>query len=263
MRDYRTGMGGLAAVLAMVLSSAPAAGNAPSDAAWGRLTGWRVLLGHQSVGANLVAGLERLAAAREGVRIAEVAHGTRLAPGTFAHARLGVNGDPRSKLAAFERLIASLDPPPDVAAVKLCYADVGAATDVEALFDLYRTTLDALARRHPGTRFVHVTIPLTTVEGGVRGLLMRALGRAPAGALENARREAYNARLREAYGGAALFDLARLESTAGDGSTITAVWGGTRTRALDPAATLDGGHLLPPAQDRLARALVETLGALP
>ncbi|BDG04644.1 nucleoside hydrolase [Anaeromyxobacter oryzae] len=230
-----------------------------------RVARLRVLFGHQSVGGNVLAGVARLSAAHGGVLgVTEVRGAGPLAPG-LSHALVGENGAPRTKLDAFAALLARLEgPPPDVALVKLCWADFGADTDADALFEVYRTALAELARRHPRTTFVHVTVPLTTVQGGARALVKGALGKPPYGLLENARREAFNARLRAEYGGRApLFDLARLEATAPDGSVTRAEWRGTSTLALAPAYTDDGGHLVAAAQDRIARALLATLAALP
>jgi lysophospholipase L1-like esterase len=226
----------------------------------------RILFGHQSVGANLLAGVARLSAAHGGaVRVVELRGRGPIAPGTFAHAPVGDNGAPRTKLDAFAALLASVEgPPPDVAFVKLCYADFDAGTDAGALFDSYRRALADLARRYPAIPFVHVTAPLTTVQDGPRAAVKKALGVAPWGLAENVRREAYNARLRAEYAGRApIFDLARLEATAPDGTVTRAAHGGRAVLALAPGSTDDGGHLNAGAQDRIARALIALLAGLP
>ena len=56
----------------------------------------------------------------------------------------------------------------DIALVKFCYVDFDAGTDVPALFAAYQATLASLEGRYPRTTFVHVTAPLTTVQGGPR-----------------------------------------------------------------------------------------------
>ncbi len=256
---------GLAAALVVAAVRAPAADGAGLADDLARVARLRILFGHQSVGGNVLEGVARLSASQGGaLRVTDV-RGPGPLPLGLAHAPVGENGAPRTKLEAFAALLARVEgPAPDVALVKLCWADFSADTDVDALFEVYRATLADLARRHPRTTFVHVTVPLTTVQGGARALVKGALGKPPWGLAENARREAFNARLRAEYGGRApLFDLARLEATAPDGSVTRAEWRGAATLALAPAYTDDGGHLVPAAQDRIARALLATLAALP
>jgi len=229
-----------------------------------RIGRMRVLFGHQSVGAGIVAGMQRLVA-RSGadLRIAELRTATGLAPG-LTHAYVERNGDPRQKLASFDRLLSQLAAaPPDVAFVKFCYVDFDAATDTEALFRDYQATLAELARRYPHTRFIHVTAPIQSLQGGLKAAIKRLLGRAPGGFLENARREAFNARLRATYAGPALFDLARLEAVTASGVLTTVTWRGQTVPSLPAENTIDGGHLSAPAEERIARVLAAHLATLP
>ncbi len=230
-----------------------------------RMSRRRILFVHRSVGAGVLAGVGRLAD-RSGVdfQIVELRAAGPIGPATLGHVWVEEASDPRRKLARFGRALEDIEgPAPEIALFKLCFLEVGASTDVAALFDEYQSTFRELGRRYPHTTFVHVTVPLTTVQGGVKAAVKRLLGRAPGGYLENLRREEFNARLREAYRGGALFDLARLEATTRSGTTTTAEWQGRSFLALDPASTLDGGHPDPVAQDRIAHALVVHLAALP
>jgi hypothetical protein len=231
----------------------------------GQLSRRRVLFGHQSVGAGIVAGLTRLSV-RAGVKldIVELTSPTPTANGAFVHALVDRNGDPRRKLASFERLMAhAAGAPPEFALFKFCYVDFDAGTDVSTLFEAYQTTFRTLQREYPRTTFIHVTVPLTTVPGGLKSAIKRLLNRPPAGFLENSQREEFNRALREAYRGGGLFDLARLEATSPSGTTTTAEWRGRSVLALDPSSTTDGGHPDPVAEERIARALVALLAALP
>jgi hypothetical protein len=260
-------MGGILSVaLAVALTGAGDA--APADQriqeSLERVAKRRVLFGHQSVGANLLHRLARLAASHPNtIRVAELRGPRDLSAGTIAHAFVETNGDPRRKLSSFERLLASLDAaPPDIAIVKFCWADISPTTDVASLFSAYQAKLRELAARYPRTQFVHVTVPLTTVQGGAKAFLKGLLGTPPAGLLDDARREEFNALVRNAYGRAPLFDLARLESVAPDGTETTAEWNGIKSRVLAPASTTDGGHLTRSAEDRIARELVVFLAGL-
>jgi hypothetical protein len=223
------------------------------------LAGRSVFFGHQSVGGNVLEGLERIAAA-ESVPL-PVAEGRPGAPG-ITHAHIGANGDPLGKLAAFAQAVDG-GGAIDVALMKFCYVDFHAGTDPAALFARYQETLAGLAARHPGTTFVHVTAPLTTIQGGWKPLVKRLLGRETSPA-ENARREAFNALVRRAYQGKEpLFDLARLESTRPDGGAEQISWKGQQVPVLVGGYTDDGGHLNATGQDRVARALAQYLAALP
>lgn len=253
--------GALVAAVATAAAAKDAA--APPAAALGRVAQRRVLFAHQSVGASLLAGLQRLAAgAGVPLRVAEVASGQPLGPGVH-HFFVPENGDPRRKLASFAKAIQDrAAEPPEIAVFKFCYVDFDAGTDPDALFSEYEATLSDLQRRFPGTTFVHTTVPLTTVQGGLKNGLKRLLGKAPYGFVENERREAFNAKLRAAHPGPALFDLARLEATTAGGGTASSSFGGRSVLQLDPAHTPDGGHLDDAAQDRIAAALAALLAAL-
>jgi lysophospholipase L1-like esterase len=223
-----------------------------------------IYFGHQSVGENLLDGLRDLALeAGVPLRIAEARSASALKPGTFGHTFVAENGDPLRKLRSFEQAMGPQPAPVDIAFVKFCYVDIDAATDAKALFGRYRAAIDGLRAKHPGTTFVHVTLPLTEEQGGARALAKRLLGRAPGGTIENLRREEYNALLRRAYAGREpLFDLARVESTAPDGSAVRVQWNGREAPALAAAYTDDGGHLNAVGRRRAARELVSVLAAI-
>ena len=237
----------------------------PLKATLQEVAGRRIFFGHQSVGLNLLDGLRQLAE-REGVPLRIVDAGPAgVGAGTLAHAAMAENGDPRRKLRSFAGAITSgVAVGADLAFVKFCYVDVTADTDVTALFASYQETMAAVQAASPGTIILHVTLPLQTVEGGVRGWLKRLLGKPLWGTAHNARREEYNELLRRAYAGKApLFDLARVESTRPDGTAQTVRWNGGEVRALVPAFTDDGGHLNEAGRLRAARELAAAIAAAP
>ncbi len=181
-----------------------------------RLSRLRLFFGHQSVGMNLLDGVKGLDGARgTAFRVVETTDPAALVPGTLAHFFAPENGDPERKLASFEAALDSgIGEVADVALLKFCYVDFGSSTDAAALFAKYQAMVARQRGRHPGLVFVHVTVPLTTVQGGLKGLVKRALGRVPAGVAENAKRQEYSDLVRRAYGGKEpIFDLARFEST--------------------------------------------------
>ncbi|RYZ36259.1 MAG: hypothetical protein EOO71_32495 [Myxococcaceae bacterium] len=233
-----------------------------------RLSHRRVFFGHQSVGGNILDGVRGLTSPGNtpAPSFVEVKDATAaLAPGTFAHALVGQNEQPETKLAHFERLLdAGLAKQVDVALLKFCYIDFNTGTDAKALFEKYRATLAGLKTRHPGVTFVHVTAPLTTVQRGAKAWFNELRGRPVFGVGENVSREAFNALMRQAYGGKEpLFDLAALESSQADGTRETYEVNGRAYPAMVPAYSDDGGHLNAQGQARVASAFITFLGALP
>ncbi|WP_338867128.1 hypothetical protein [Myxococcus stipitatus] len=257
----------LPAMLLMALHGTAAHAAAPgSGAPLERLSSRRIFFGHQSVGGNLLDGVQRLPASSQAPRVVEVKSPTEaVAPGTLAHAMVGQNEKPESKIADFERMMdAGLAKSTDVAFFKFCYIDFNGATDSRALFEKYRASMEGLKARHPGTTFVHVTAPLTTVQRGAKAWLKELLGRPVWGIAENVQRETFNELMRQAYGGKEpLFDLARLESTAPDGKRETYELNGQTWPAMVPGYSDDGGHLNATGQERLAKELMNFLANLP
>ncbi|MCR4303425.1 MAG: hypothetical protein NUV63_04240 [Gallionella sp.] len=225
----------------------------------------KIFFGHRSVGRNLLDGVSQLSnTAGIPVHMAETQNAGGVGPATFGHALVDRNGDPFLKIRSFEQAMGQQPTGLDIALVKFCYVDFTANTDAKALFSRYQTAINDLKARNPGTAFVHVTAPLTTVQGGFKQSLKRLLGRAPYGTLENMRREEYNSLMREAYKGREpIFDIARIESTAPDGSAVSTEWNGNVAPAMFPSYTDDGGHLNTTGRLRAARELVSVLAAIP
>lgn len=240
---------GLALAVAQAAAAPSAAGGAALRAQLERLSQQRVFFAHQSVGKNLLDGLGRLARA-DGVAL------------NIEDIYIPENGQPLLKLRNFEREVDARAGSIDVAMLKFCYADIGGHTDVAALFEQYRATLGRLERRHPEIAFVHVTVPLTREQAGLKAIAKRLIGRRPSGTVENVRREEYNALLRSAYlGREPFFDLADVESHTPQGRAVTVTWKGRRAPALAPEYTEDGGHLNAEGSVRAARELVAVLAA--
>jgi hypothetical protein len=214
----------------------------PTPAESRRIAARRVLFGHQSVGGNLLRGVEAIGRSQPDLAV-PVAEAGGAAGAGIVHFRVGRNGDPVSKIDDFlAHLDAEAAETPDLAGFKLCYADFGKQIDVDALFARYAAAIDQTRRRHPGLRLFHVTTPLERAEPGWRVLAKRVLGKTPAQEL-NAVRERYNDALRRAFAGREpLFDLAREEASAG-GAPVTAGTSAGRVLALAPPFTDDGAHL--------------------
>src|SRR5438067_7902468 len=222
----------------------------------------RIYFAHQSVGANILQGVAELAQ-RAGVplHIVQAPRAAAVPAAAFGHFFVPKNGAPLEKLTNFEAALGA-GSGIDIALIKFCYVDIDAGTDAGALFARYQATIAELRAENPRTVFVHVTLPLTTLQSGMKALAKRLLGRAPYGTIENVRREQYNALLRRAYAGREpLFDLARLESHAPDGTAVSVAWDGSIAPAMASAYTDDGGHLHAGGRDLAARELIRVLAA--
>ncbi|MBV9191617.1 MAG: hypothetical protein JOZ85_14105 [Betaproteobacteria bacterium] len=214
----------------LAMTNAVHAADALLHASLQRVAHERVFFGHQSVGAQILQGVKELSA-KEGV------------PVFIKDKFVPENGDPLRKLESFKAFVGT-GSKYDVALVKFCYVDINADTDAAALFDQYRRAINDLRASNPRTVFVHATLPLTTVQTGLKAWVKRALGRSPYGTVENVRRDEYNRLLRATYAGREpIFDLARIESTAPDGTLVSVTWEGITAPALSPEYTTDGGHL--------------------
>ncbi|MFH1808770.1 MAG: hypothetical protein ABIJ09_08490 [Pseudomonadota bacterium] len=231
----------------------------------GMLAGQRIFFGHQSVGRDLLSGIEDLEGGRapHALRIVDGREASLLGPGVILHSAIGRNENAQSKLEDFKRAIeGGLGGIANLAFMKFCYIDFNAQTDVDALFERYRSTLDGLRARYPSTTFVHLTVPLTTVQGGVKATLKRALGKPVWGERENLKRAAYNARVRQELTGQPVFDLARLESTTAGGQRHLIEVEGRPVEVLAPVYTDDGEHPNEAGRRVLAAELLRFLGSL-
>ncbi len=230
-----------------------------------RISHRRIFFGHQSVGVNILDGIRQLSATADvPVNIVEATASSAVQPATIGHVFVVENGKPLQKLKSFEQAMGTQPSKLDIALVKFCYIDFNADTNVKEIFASYRTSLENLRIKNPGTTFVHVTAPLTVVHEGIKIRLKKLLGKAPPDAIENLRREQYNTLLRQTYQGKEpIFDLARIESTKPDGSLETVSWDGQSIPVLVPEYSDDGGHLNAAGKLRAARELVSVLAAVP
>ncbi|HUX90602.1 MAG TPA: hypothetical protein VMV48_07930 [Gallionellaceae bacterium] len=228
-----------------------------------RIAQQRIFFGHQSVGVNLIDGIEQLSTmAGVPVRIVAVKTASDVGTAMIGQTFIAENGQPLQKLKSFEDDMGSKQTGLDIALMKFCYVDFTAETDAKALFARYRTTIEGLKAKNPGTAFVHVTAPLTSEQAGPKEFLKRLLGRG--GSVQNVRREEYNSLLRKTYQGREpIFDLARVESIAPDGTAVTVEWDGIVAPAMASEYTDDGGHLNSAGKLRAARELISVLAAIP
>lgn len=234
-----------------------------TTAQWTALGQKRLYFGHQSVGGNIIDGVTTILAERPDIplRVFQATSVDSSSPAGLYEARIGTNGDPGSKTAAFERTLE--DGGASVGILKFCFVDVEGARNPDSLFAAYRRDMAALQAREPGLVIVHVTMPLTTTGEGRRDLLKAKLLGRPTSYDLNLIRNRYNALLRQAYvGKAPVFDLARLESTRPDGSRSYFTRGPDTVYTLAPEWTDDGGHLNAVARRSVAESFLAVLASL-
>ncbi len=233
------------------------------------LTQRKFFFQHQSVGNNIISGIEMLARdARVTVPIMPLdADAAQLAipRNGLAHSRGGKNRFPLSKIDSFVRQLQRFEPTarPDVAFMKFCYIDFNAETDVDGLFQRYAAALDQLEKQYPGIRFIHVTTPLTTRPASWKVLTKRLLGRNVVADGNNLQRERFNRLLRQRYPADRIFDLARYESTWPNGDREAFGEADNAYLALVPDYTEDGGHLNEAGRRYIAARFVEFLAGQP
>ena len=223
----------------------------------------RVLLGHQSVGRDVLAGLRSLVSENGAdVRVIDI-DGTPPddAPGVFS-SHIGQNGDPESKCEMFSQLLTRPERPQyDLAMMKFCYADLREGTPLSAdqMVDRYARMVDSIRSMRPDVRLLHVTVPLKADPIGKKAWLKRKLGMSVESDAANVMRNDFNAKLKERFANEPLFDLAAVESTYADGGRSSFDRDGRTVYTLARAYTHDGGHLNPAAQRLAAASFVRTL----
>src|SRR4051812_44497592 len=182
---------------------------------WRTVSKRAVYFGHQSVGDNIAAGIERLNGEMAlGLRLVETNEPSAVAHPAFVHFHAGRNQDPASKNAALVKMLESR-PRPDHAIVllKYCYVDIEQGRDVEAMFASYLATVRTIRSRFPDVTIVHSTVPLTTVESSMKARAKQPLGK-PSVRQGAIARQRYNVLVRAAFADREpLFDIAKIEST--------------------------------------------------
>lgn len=238
-----------------------------APAAWQSLARRHIFFGHRSVGRNLVEGLERLLASQDSPALVihrRKAPGASGSPGLY-ELDIGSNRIPATKDLAFANILASGfgDIPGAIAMQKYCYVDVGPKTDPVRLFDQYAAHVARCRKRHPGLTWVHFTIPLQTVPGGVYETIGNWVG-APTHASLNASRERFNDLMRSRYGATEpVFDIAAMQSTRADGGQVLRRYRGSLVRTMAPEWTDDGGHLNEAGREWVAAPFLTFLASLP
>lgn len=237
-----------------------------SDTVWEKLSKRKIYFGHQSVGDNIIDGIEKIVMVYPDInlRIVDIKQSHNIMPGTLAHLKVGKNKDPRSKIEAFvQHINGGIGDAMDVAALKLCYIDIMADANSENIFSTYKNEIANIQTAYPDLTIVHFTVPLTTLQTGPKAWVKKILGRSPYGIQENMNRHRYNTLLREKYQGKEpILDIAMIESTYPDGTRATFEVDGKTYFSMVPEYTVDGGHLNEIGRKKVAEQLILLLADL-
>jgi hypothetical protein len=206
----------------------------------------KIYFGHQSVGYNILNGIQDLLneANNKNVNIIELKEDQKLPKCYFLHSQVGNNKEPDKKCDDFLNVLnKAFIKDLDIAFLKFCYVDVQGQSDVQAIFNYYKTTIESIQKKFPNLKLVHITIPLSTLQTGWKAVLKRLIGREVGGFTANIKRYQFNKMLKEHYKNESIFDIAKIESSHPDGSRESFKQSGQIYYALIPEYTNDGGHL--------------------
>ncbi|MBI4509570.1 MAG: hypothetical protein HY698_08025 [Deltaproteobacteria bacterium] len=202
-----------------------------SDADLDRVRQAYLFFGHQSVGNNILAGLDSLnnTEPRYEVRqqyVYDLNNLLRPYNGrpALGHRNIGENEKPDTKIRAFIDYMTGFEDPTktglgdkvSISMFKFCYVDFISGMDVDGLFDRYVQAMESLEARYTKTKFVYATAPLAY------------------GDANDVARNAFNRKVRDYVrsNGKRLFDVASIEATMEDGSRCTFTSGGETLERL-------------------------------
>ena len=219
-----------------------------TESSWKKLADQRIYFGHQSVGFNIIEGINDIMKENPQIKlkVIETNEPADMNKPIFAHSRIGKNTDPKSKIDDFASFVEKgIGEKIDIAFFKLCYADIIGSTDVNRVFELYKNTMSHLKEKYPKTTFVHATVPLRLTTITLKTWIKRTLGKKDIWGLDgNIKRNEFNNLFKKEYEGEdPIFDLAIIESTFPDGKHSSFTVGGKTYYSLVPEYARDQGHL--------------------
>ncbi len=229
---------------------------------WDNLAGMTIYFGHQSVGYNILSGIQDVLAENPHIKlkILETKSADDLIDPIFGHSNIGKNRFPETKINEFVDLLAAeKGGNVDVAFLKFCYVDVNADTDAKEMFYKYVEGIEKIQRTHPDVKIIHFTIPLRAIEDNFVEKIKWSigLGRGQQKAKGNIVKSEYNTLIRQEYVDKGLiFDIAHIESTTPQGDIVTFSYQGKKYPALYHEYTDDGGHLNKIGRTRIAQHLL-------
>lgn len=223
----------------------------------------KIYFGHQSVGFNIIDGINDLSIERgKKLNIIELKKIFPLTEPGFYHSRVGSNVDPISKIDDFARQMdAGIGNTADISFFKFCFVDINPDTDINKVFEHYKETMASLKTKYPRTKFVHFTVPLSTTLTTWRTKLKVMLKKKVIWEYDsNIRKNEYNDLVRQYYSGKEpIFDIAYYESLYPDQSRSSFSINDKTYFDLAPEYTYDDGHLNEKGRKWVAEHLLDFL----
>ena len=236
-------------------------------AKWEKLAQKKIYFGHHSVGANIIDGIKDLMKENPNIKlnIVKTANESDFKVGLFAHSGVGKNGDPKSKMLGFAKVLNSgIGEKADAAALKFCYVDILLETDVDGMLGEYSDSVAELKKKYPDLKIIHFTTPLMVQKTTWKHLVKKILSiKDPWRYGSNIKRNEYNQKLVEKYQDKdPILDIAMIESTYPNGSRCAFKADGKTYFSLVPEYTYDGGHLNEVGRKKVAEQLLLLLANL-
>jgi len=235
---------------------------------WTALADKKIFFGHKSVGNNIIDGIKDITSKYNYIRlnIVDTIDPTAFDQPVFAHAGVGKNRNPSSKINDFQSIMDSgIGSKVDIAFFKFCYVDIGRDSKPESIFEEYNGMMNELAEQYPATAFLHVTVPISSVSNNfkriVKFFIKQLIGKT--GMLEdNIKREQYNTLLKNTCAKQNIFDLALVETVNSDNLKCFVSKGGRKVYVMASEYTNDGGHLNKQGRKRVAEQFLITLASI-
>jgi hypothetical protein len=226
-----------------------------------KLKGMRIYFGHQSVGYNIVNGINLLVNdSQPKLEIIEGLPGKDSKPG-FYHTPIGKNYFPMGKIDDFvSKMESGTGSNVDIAFFKFCFVDFSKETNVDSLFEYYKKAMTRLRAEFPATKFIYCTVPLVCNNGQIKTFLKLLLGRGNNNKIENIKRNEFNKLIQNEYDNKEIiFDIAKLES---DNYKSYFLKNKTKIFTLNPDFSSDGSHLNDLGSKIVAENLLEIIVSL-
>jgi len=204
-----------------------------------------IFFAHQSVGRNILAGIQDVSLEHKVViNVFPVEGALSAKTAGIYQILIGKNGHPESKIDQFYNVLSRANKKPDIAFLKLCFVDVTAKTDINSLFVYYKKIFNKIRAEYPEIEIVHFTVPLKTNQTSWKTTIKSLLGKNNWEFADNIKRNQFNRLLLAEYRGKEpVFDIAGIESTYDNGQRETFVEDDIQYFSLIPDYSSDGGHL--------------------
>ena len=232
---------------------------------WDTLSGKKIYFGHQSVGNDIINGINIIIVENKSIKIRTVESYDldKIDGGAFIHSRIGSNDNVFSKNEDFIKNLTNSIEGVDIAFIKYCYLDIGYSSDVQKIFLNYKDLFEKLKKKSPNTLFVVFTVPLTTIQDGPKAWIKSIIGKPVAGIDDNVKRNQFNKLIVDEFQGKMpVFDIAAIEATRPDGKKTIFEKNGIEYFAMYKGYSDDGGHLNIQGQKKVAEQLLVFLAGL-